>query len=226
MEPKISLQNHVWSRIYKEQLSSTPSPRWWRPAPMFPRSASRRRRPASRPPAGSPGAGPPGHTCDPPAGRWCCAAGRGSEPPPASCGRSGRSGGLWCRRAEARPPSYGSKPAWSTWTERHDRLWRTVWSLTICHNFTAFWLISNWKHNGWWKCDSNLCHIYKVKQHICVRRQLTLAFSNFLANITVRLCYTIWWESQKVVHLFSNIDTHLFKLDVKRTGCNQTVGSG
>ena len=128
------LQNHIWSRIYTEQLSSTPSPRWWRPVPMSPRSASRRRRPASRPPAGSPGAGPPGHTCAPPAGRWCCAAGRGSEPPPASCGRSGRNGGLWCRRARARPLSYGSKPGWSTWTERHGRLWRAAWGNHLNQN--------------------------------------------------------------------------------------------
>lgn len=61
---------------------------------MSPRSASQRLLPASLPPAGSPDAGPPGHTCDQPAGKLCCVAERGSEPPPASYGRFGRNGGL------------------------------------------------------------------------------------------------------------------------------------
>lgn len=85
---------------------------------MSQHSASRRPQPASLPPAGSPDAGPPGRTCDQPARRRCCAAARGSAPPLTSYGHSGRSGGLWCQRARARPLSYGSKLWWWTWTEQ------------------------------------------------------------------------------------------------------------
>lgn len=103
--------------------------RWWRHGPTSRRSASRTPLPASLPPGGSPGAVPQGHTCGPPIGRRCCGAGRDCEPPPANRERSGKSGDWWCRTGGDRPPSYGSKPWWWTWSAPDPRCPRSAaWS--------------------------------------------------------------------------------------------------
>lgn len=70
----------------------------------------------------APGAVPPGHICGPPIGKRCCAAGRGYEPPLTNRGRSGRTGGWWCRTGGARPQSCGSKPLWWTCSEKEGKL--------------------------------------------------------------------------------------------------------